>query len=156
MEMMPGFSTAKVKDKIDETLRLFVGRGRFINWAELAEATGSGDAEDNRRLERRLRSYVEPDGPVMPLDVFVRVFAVLPPEAFARMARYMGFAAAPVDQIDETATVRRVLADAARLVADGNEFLDDGILNHTERAKLADRAMALLPGIQALADTGAR
>lgn len=58
--------------------------------------------------------------------------------------------------VDEGRQVLCVLADAARLVADGNEFLDDGILNHTERAKLADRAMALLPGIQALADTGAR
>lgn len=145
MEMMPEFSATNVKTQIADTLRLFVGHGRRLSWADLAIATGD--------KERKLRSYVEADANEMPLDVFMRVFAVLPPEAFARVARYMGFSAAPMD-VDDEATVRRVLAQSARLVADGNEFLEDGKLSPRERAQLADRAAALLPAMQSIAGNG--
>lgn len=138
-------SDDSAKVLIADTLRLYVGLGRRISWADLAEATGDS--------ERKLRSYVEKDGPLIPLDVFMRVFTVLPPEAFARVARQMGFTASPAD-IDETATVRRVMAKAARLVADGNEYLEDGHISPSERAKLADRAADVLPDLQFLADTG--
>lgn len=120
MEMMPEFSVANVKARIADTLHLFVGRGRRLSWADIAAATGDE--------ERKLRSYVEADGPMMPLDVLMRVFTVLPPEAFARVARLMGFSAAPLD-VDCDASVRRALAQSARLVADGNEFLEDGRLS---------------------------
>lgn len=145
MEMMPGFSVDAAKRLIADTLRLFVGHGRRIGWADLAAATGD--------KERKLRSYVEDGGPEMPLDVFMRVFAVLPPEAFARVARAMGFAAAPAD-VDDAATVRRALAQSARLVAEGNEFLEDGLLDHRERAALSERAAALLPVLQSIAGNG--
>lgn len=145
MEMMPGFSVTAVKGVIADTLRLFVGHGRRLSWADLAEATGD--------KERKLRSYVEPDGPEIPLDVFMRVFAVLPPEGFARVARFMGFSAAPLD-VDDEATVRRALAQSARLVADGNEFLEDGKLSPRERAQLSERASALLPVLQSIAGNG--
>lgn len=145
MEMMPGFSVRDGKVLIGDTLRMFVGHGRRLSWADLAEATGD--------KERKLRSYVETDGPEMPLDVFMRVFTILPPEAFARVARKMGFSTAPLD-VDDEATVRRALSQSARLVADGNEFLEDGKLSPRERAQLSERAAALLPVLQSIAGNG--
>jgi len=145
MEMMPDFSVASVKMLIADTLRLFVGHGRRISWADLAAATGD--------KERKLRCYVETDGAEMPLDVFMRVFAILPPDAFARFARHMGFGAEPLDVCPD-ATVLRALSQSARLVADGNEFLEDGKLDHRERAQLAERASALLPVLQSIAGSG--
>ncbi|KUO53173.1 MAG: hypothetical protein APF82_00875 [Sphingomonadales bacterium BRH_c42] len=145
MEMMPDFSVPSVKTLIGDTLRLFVGHGRRISWADLAAATGD--------KERKLRSYVETDGPEMPLDVFMRVFAILPPDAFARVARHMGFGAEPLDVCPD-ATVLRALSQSARLVADGNEFLEDGRLSPRERAQLAERASALLPVLQSIAGSG--
>ena len=142
---MPAFSVPNVKSLISDTLRLFIGHGRRLSWADLAAATGD--------KERKLRSYVETDGPEMPLDVFMRVFAILPPEAFGRVSRVMGFASAPLD-VDDEATVRRALAQSARLVADGNEFLEDGHLSPRERAQLSDRAAALLPVLQSIAGNG--
>jgi len=144
MEMMPGFSVTAVKTLIADTLRLFVGHGRRLSWADLSTATGDS--------ERKLRSYVEPDGPVMPVDVFMRVFAVLPPEAFGRVARVIGFSTAPLD-VDDGATVKRALAQASRLVADGNEFLEDDRLTPSERAQLAHRASELLPTLAVIAGT---
>lgn len=138
-------SVADVKMLIADTLRLFVGHGKRFSFADLEAATGD--------KERKLRSYVETDGPEMPLDVFMRVFAVLPPEAFARVSRVMGFAAAPLD-VDDEATVRRALSQSARLVADGNEFLEDGKLSPRERAQLSERAAALLPVLQSIAGNG--
>lgn len=138
-------SVADVKMLTADTLRLFVGHGKRFSFADLEAATGD--------KERKLRSYVETDGPEMPLDVFMRVFAVLPPEAFARVSRVMGFAAAPLD-VDDEATVRRALSQSARLVADGNEFLEDGKLTHIEKAKLSERASALLPVLQSIAGNG--
>lgn len=143
--MMPDFSVANVKTLIADTLRMFVGHGRRFSWADLSAATGD--------KERKLRSYVEADANEMPLDVFMRVFAVLPPEAFARVSRVMGFAAAPLD-VDDEATVRRALSQSARLVADGNEFLEDGKLSPRERAQLSERASALLPVLQSIAGNG--
>ena len=145
MEMMPGFSGPVVKTQIADTLRLFVGLGKRLSWEDLAEATGD--------KERKLRSYVEADAPEMPLEVFARVFNALPTEAFARFARFMGYSAAPLD-VDDEATVRRALAQTARLVADGNEFLEDGKLTPRERARLADRANEVLPVLQSIAGNG--
>lgn len=144
MEMLRGFSTSDVKAMIGDTLRLYVGHNRRFTWADLAAATGDE--------ERKLRSYVEADGNQMPLDVFMRVFTILPPEAFARVARHMGFSTA-VAEVDDEASVRRVLTATSKLVAQGNEFLEDGQLSHRERAQLADSAKALLPTLQAIAGT---
>ena len=140
--MMPGFSDDDGKMLVADTLRLFVGHGRRLSWADLATATGDDC--------RKLRSYVEADPPAMPAPVFMRVFAVLPPEAFARVARHMGFTSAPMN-VDDDATVRRGLAQAARLVADGTEFMEDERLTPSERAKLAERAAALLPTLAVIA-----
>lgn len=143
--MMHGFSMPAVKLLIADTLRLFIGHGRRIGWADLAAATGDE--------ERKLRSYVEDGGPQMPLDVFMRVFAVLPPEAFGRVARVMGFSSGPLDVADD-ANIRRALAQASRLVADGNEFLEDDRITPMERAQLATRASELLPTLVSIAGAG--
>ena len=141
MEMMPQYSVPNVKTLISDTLRMFVGHGRRLTWADLATATGD--------KERKLRSYVETDGPEMPLDVFMRVFNVLPPEAFGRVCRHMGFAQpAPLDA-DEDCTVRRALSKASRLVANGNEALEDGTIDHRERAQLRQNAEELVTVLQA-------
>ena len=144
---MPGFSDDAGKLLVADTLRLFVGHGRRLSWADLAAATGD-DA-------RKLRSYVEADPPAMPAPVFMRVFAVLPPEAFARVARHMGFSSAPLD-MDEGVTIRQALAQTARLVADGIEFLQDERLSPQERAHLSERAADLLPSLAFIAGGRAR
>lgn len=145
MEMMPQLSSAAVRALIDDTLRLFVGHGR-LSWADLAAATGDS--------ERKLRSYVEPDGPMMPMDVALRVFAVLPPHAFARVARIIGFTAAPADA-DGGATMRRVISASAGLVAKGAAALEDGQIDHREMAELRREAEGLLPAIAAVVQGGA-
>lgn len=145
MEMMPQLSSAAVRALIDDTLRLFVGQGR-LSWADLAAATGDS--------ERKLRSYVEPDGPMMPTDVALRVFAVLPPHAFARVARSIGFTAAPADA-DGGATMRRVISASAGLVAKGAAALEDGQIDHREMAELRREAEGLLPALSAVVQGGA-
>lgn len=142
---MPEFHSPAVKILIRDTLRLFVGHGKRVSWADLSAATGD--------REGTLRSYVEVDGPLMPLDTFMRVFTVLPPEAFDRVSARMGYSAVPLD-VDDAATVRRTLAEAARLVADGNDYLEDGVLTHRERAQLAASAANLLPKLQSIAGHG--
>lgn len=142
MEMMPDFSADRVKMLVADTLRLFVGHGRRLSWADLAHATGVN--------EKTLRSYCEAGGNMMPLNTAMAVFAVLPPEGFAKIARHVGFSAAPLD-VDDAATVRRMLAQSARLVAAGNEYLEDGKLTPSERASLAEQAAALLPALQFIA-----
>lgn len=141
MEMMGELSSGAVRGLIDDTLRLFVGQGRRLSFADLAAATG-----DN---ERRLRSYVEPDGPMMPLDVALRVFAVLPPHAFSRVARSIGFTAAPADA-EGGATMRRAITSSAKLVAKGTAALEDGQIDHREMAELRAEAEELMPMLAAV------
>lgn len=136
-------SPGNVKALIRDTLLLFVGQGRRFSYADLAAATGD--------CPRKLRSYADADPNMMPLDVALRIFTVLPPEAFARVARVMGLGIAPLD-VDDAATVRASLIGAARLVADGTEALADGRITHSERALLGKQAAALLPSLQALAN----
>jgi hypothetical protein len=125
------------KALISDTLRMFVGQGRRFSWADLANATGDD--------ERKLRSYVETDPPAMPSPVFMRVFAVLPPEAFGRVCHRMGFGAPATAEADTGTTVRRAAARAARLVANASEALEDGIITPSERANLADEAADSAP-----------
>lgn len=138
-------SHADCSDLVAETLRLFVGQGRKLSWADLAAATGDD--------EGKLRSYVRTPPVAMPLDVFMRVMPVLPPAAFVRVALRMGFAAAPSD-CEDAASVRHMLAQASRLVADGNEALEDGLMSPRERADLARKAEALIPALHAMANGG--
>lgn len=138
-------SPDSVKTLIRDTLQLFVGQGRRFSYADLAAATGD--------CERKLRGYADADPNMMPLDVALRVFTVLPPEAFARVARAMGLAVSPLD-VDDIATVRDSLIGASRLVADGTEALADGRITPTERAQLGKQAAALMPTLQALANGG--
>ncbi|MEP2103066.1 MAG: hypothetical protein ABJP02_05025 [Parasphingorhabdus sp.] len=145
MEMMPEITTENVKARIADTLRMYVGHGKRLSFADLAEATGDE--------ERKLRSYVEAGGSLMPIDVMLRVFSVLPPEAFARIARVIGFSAAPLETAD-IVNVRKVLSQSARLVANGNEYLEDGVLKHTEKAQFATDAAALIPQLQSIAEGG--
>lgn len=143
MTTMPGLSDEDVKILIADTLRLFVGHGRRISWEDLAAATGD--------KERKLRSYVERGGPEMPAPVMMRVFAVLPPEAWARINLRMGFTPPTCAEGDPGKGVRRAIASAARLVADANEYLEDGQLSPSERASLATRAVDLMPQLAAIA-----
>ncbi len=143
MEMTLQFSTEAVREMIADTLRLYVGQGKRLSWDDLAGATAI--------KVRTLRSYEEPGGSHMPLNVFMNVFSKLPPEAFARVAQRMGFSAGPL-QIGGDLAVRRALTQASRLVAEGNEALEDGDLNHNERRRIRAHALELLPTIAALAE----
>jgi hypothetical protein len=142
MNKMPGLSDEDGKTLIADTLRLFVGHGRRLSWADLAAATGDD--------ERKLRSYVERDPAAMPAPVMMRVFAVLPPEAFGRVAARMGFSTGPLE-LDDLQGVRNALTETSRLVTQGNEYFEDGELDHVERAQLAEAARNLMPKLAALA-----
>jgi len=141
MEMNHSLSDDVGKRVIAETLRMFVGRGKTISWDDLAVAT--------QDKVGTLRSYVEPNPPAMPAPTMMRVFAQLPTAAWARVNAAMGFCAPPRIEDEEAACMRRVLAQASLLVADGNEFLADGVINHVERAQFSERAEALIPTLRA-------
>ena len=143
MKSAAGFSSDNAKQLIGDTLRLYVGAHRRFSFADIAAATGI--------KEGTLRSYVASDGPEMPFHVLVQVFSVLPIEARGRVLAPLGVTVREADADDHT-TLRRTLAQASRLVADGTEALEDGALDHRERARLADAAQNLLPAIQAMAD----
>lgn len=153
MEIAGQFSAPAVKMLIGDTLRMYVGGyGKRFTWPELAAAT-CDDPAALQTWERRLRSYVEADGSAMPLDVFLRVFTVLPPEAFQRVATRMGFSVAPME-VDEAASVRRAGAAAARIaavVADANE---DGHVSHTELGGIVDVILTEMPSIHSVVGAG--
>lgn len=140
---MPQLSDDAVNQLVADTLRMFVGQGRRYSWDDLATMTGDD--------VRKLRSYVEP-GSRMPGPVMLRVFAALPPEAWGRINRPMGYAAPSRLEFDNDATVRCAMARAARLVANGNEFLEDGVLTHGERTQLGRDAEELVPVLMTLID----
>lgn len=126
-------------------LRSFVGStpGKALSWGELSVMTGDE--------ERKLRSYVEP-GARMPLPVAMRVFALLPPEAWGLVCRRMGFAPPGRVEVEADAGVRRAMAVGARLVAEAAGAIEDGQVTHRERLALARHAREALPVWQSLAD----
>ncbi len=141
MEMNSPTSDDNAKRLIADTLRLFVGRGKAISWEDLAAAT-----DDD---ERKLRSYVDRDPAAMPAPVMMRVFAQLPTAAWARINAQMGFCAPPRIEDDEVACMRRTLSKLSHLVADGNEFLADGIIEPREEALFSDGIEEIIPILRA-------
>jgi hypothetical protein len=147
MTTIPGISDDDGMQLISETLRMFVGQGRRFTWDDVAAATGDD--------VRKLRSYVEKDGPRMPAPVMMRVFAVLPPEAWGRINRRMGYMPpAPADTTADAATARAALTATSRFVAEASEALEDGELTHIERTQLARRAEQIIPTLHIIADAG--
>nr|WP_218821470.1 hypothetical protein [Sphingomonas laterariae] len=142
---MLGLDDENGKILIADTLRLHVGQGKRTTWADLAEAIGE--------KERTLRSYVESDPPMMSAVMLMRIFSALPPAAFNRVARRMGFATRPIEH-DAEASVRSALTEASQFVAEGTEAFEDGELDHNERARLARRAEQMIPKLALVASNG--
>ena len=140
--MPRGFFSEDARRLIGDTLRLYVGLHRRFSWADLAGAAAI--------KEGTLRSYAAEGGAEMPFHVLINVFSALPIEARARVLAPLGVTVREAD-VDDAATLRRTLAQASRLVADGTEALEDGALDHRERAALARAAADLMPAIQAMA-----
>ncbi|SKB26947.1 hypothetical protein [Sphingopyxis flava] len=150
MENIGAFSAPAVKMLISDTLRMYVGGyGKRFTWPELADATFDANG-DLKTWERRLRSYVEDGGPLMPLDVFMRVFAALPPQAFQRVATRMGFSTAPME-VDGAATVRRAGVVAARISQKVAEALEDGRIDHGELAGIISEVNEATPVFNSIA-----
>jgi len=153
MEMNGQFSTTAVKMLLGDTLRMFVGGyGKRFTWPELAEATWDRET-DLKTWERRLRSYVEEGGPLMPVDVMMRVFCALPPQAFQRVATRMGYSVAPME-VDEAASVRRAGAAAARIASKVAEANEDGHVDHNELIEIVDVITAEMPSIHSVVGAG--
>lgn len=144
MTMMPGLDDDSGKQLIADTLRAYVGQGKRFSWRELAEATG-----DN---ERTLRSYVEGVPSNMPATTLFRVFAALPPQAFGRICRRMGFASPKPLEAEDEASVRRALTGVTRFAAEASAAIEDGELNHQERARLGLLAEEIIPTLTIVAD----
>lgn len=152
MEMMPDYSNPDVKKHVREILSMFVGHGRSMTWARLAEMTWDGEATV-ATWERRLRSYVDQAGPLMPLDIFMRVFTVLPPAAFQRFAAKMGFSAGPLEP-DAVNAVRRAGRAAARISAKIAGALEDGLIDHAELADIENTVFEEGPHINSVLGGG--
>lgn len=153
MEITGQFSSSAVKMLLADTLRMFVGGyGKRFTWAELAAATRDADT-DPKTWERRLRSYVEEGGSLMPVDVMMRVFSALPPEAFQRIATRMGFSVAPME-VDEAASVRRAGAAAARIASKVAEANEDGHVDHGELIEIVEVIQAEMPSIHSVVGAG--
>lgn len=141
MELNHSLSDDTGKSVIAAALRMFVGRGKVMSWEDLAAATGE--------REGTLRSYAATPPVSMPAPVMMRVFAQLPSAAWAKVNAAMGFCAPPRIEDEEAACMRRALAQASQLVADGNEFLADGVIDHREKARFSEAAEALIPTLRA-------
>lgn len=141
MELNHSLSDENGKRIIAETLRLFVGRGKAISWEDLADAVGERPGT--------LRTYAATPPVEMSAPQMMRVFAQLPAAAWAKVNAAMGFCAPPRIEDEEAACMRRALAQASQLVADGNEFLADGVIDPREKALFSDRAEALIPTLRA-------
>lgn len=153
MEITGQFSVPAVKMLIADTLRMFVGGyGKRFTWPELAEATWDRDG-DLKTWERRLRSYVEDGGSLMPVDVMMRVFSVLPPQAFQRIATRMGFSVAPME-VEEAASVRRAGAAAARIAAKVADANEDGQFTHSEMIEIVETITEEMPSIHSVVGAG--
>lgn len=153
MEMMGQFSTPAVKMLIADTLRMYVGGyGKRFTWPELAEATWDHEG-DLKTWERRLRSYVEDGGSLMPLDVMMRVFAALPAQAFQRIATRMGFTVGAME-VDEAASVRRAGAAAARIAAKVADANEDGHVDHSELIQIVELINEEMPSIHSVVGAG--
>lgn len=146
---MMDFSSPNVKMLLGDTIRLYVGLNKRFSFAELAEATFDGDG-DLKSWERRLRSYVDANAPMMPADAFMRIFSALPPAAFQRIASRMGFSTAPME-VDDAASVRRAGLAAARIASAVAEANEDGHIDHVELANIARVAAEELPSINSIA-----
>jgi hypothetical protein len=145
MKTIPGLSDDDGTSLIGATLRMYVGNSphHVMTFPELAELTGE--------KEGTLRSYVERDPPRMSAPMMMRVFSVLPPEAWARINHRMGFAAPGPLEVDQMASVRRAITVASQFVAEGTAALEDGELDHRERASLARGAEDLIPKLAIVA-----
>jgi len=153
MEINDMFASQAVKTLLGDTLRMFVGGyGKRFTWPELAEATWDREA-DLKTWERRLRSYVEEGGSLMTIPVMMRVFSVLPPQAFQRIATRMGFSVAPME-VDEAATVRRAGAAAARIASKVAEANEDGHVDHSELIEIVEVIQAEMPSIHSVVGAG--
>jgi hypothetical protein len=141
MELNHSLSDENGKRVIADALRLFVGRGKTISWEDLAEAVGEKPGT--------LRTYAATPPVEMSAPLMMRVFAILPSAAWAKVNAVMGFCAPPRIEDEEAACMRRALAQASMLVAEGNEFLADGVIDHRERAIFSERAEALIPTLRA-------
>ena len=141
MQMNAANSEDNAKRVIASALQLFVGRGRFISWDDLAAAVDEKPGT--------LRSYAATPPVAMPSPVMMRVFAILPAAAWAKVNAAMGFCAPPRIEDEQVACMRRTLAQLSQLAADGNEFLADGIIDHREEALFSDRAEAIIPILRA-------
>lgn len=154
MEITGMFASQSVKTLIADTLRMFVGGyGKRFTWPELADATWDREG-DLKTWERRLRSYVEEGGSLMPIDVMMRVFSVLPPQAFQRIAIRMGFSVAPIE-VDEAACVRRAGVGASRIAAKVAEANEDGQIDHNELIEIVEVIKAEMPSIHSVVGAGA-
>lgn len=141
MEMNHSLADEVGKRVIADALRMFVGRGKAISWEDLSLATGD--------KEGTLRSYVEQSPPAMPAPMMMRVFAQLPAPAWAKVCAAMGFCAPPRIEDEDAACMRRTLAQLSHLVADGNEYLADGVVDHREQALFSSAAEAMIPALRA-------
>ncbi|WBQ17497.1 hypothetical protein [Sphingobium yanoikuyae] len=141
MEMNHPLSNENGKRIIAETLRLFVGQGRSISWDDLGAATGEKPGT--------LRTYAATPPVEMSAPLMMRVFAALPTAAWAKVNAAMGFCAPPRIEDEETACMRRTLAQLSHLVADGNEYLADGVVDHREQALFSSAAEAMIPALRA-------
>lgn len=114
-------------------LKLRIGLGKLHSFASVAEAA--------QMPERTLRSYADEEN-TPPLHAILSLFSVLGPGFASDVLGLASLDATPTEH-DEPQH-RRALTDLTRFAADLSEALEDGHVDHKERAALRGPAQAVI------------
>ena len=139
-------NTHKTQDVVDERIRaalnLYIGRGRLFSVEALSEASAIP--------ESTLRSYLNGCANV-PFSKALILMRYLP-ESFTNLVlENAGFCGAERMQAHDTSHPNKVLSDTLKLTSNLAIALEDGRLDHMERAKLKNDLPGLIAMLQRFA-----
>lgn len=126
--------------RVSDMFAAFVGPQKRFTYAELAAASGVSKSS--------LGDYAA--GVQMPLHVALRLIPVLPLEAANMLLRQSGYRLAPIEPDEDD--WHGLGAEASMLTFEIFEAEKDGIINHSEKARLRKRARSLIAKAEGLAE----
>lgn len=125
--------------KIEDALRLRVGRGKRYSFAGLSDATGIPP--------RTLESYVQ--GATPGLSALLSLFAVLGPGFTSDVLSACGQSASTCD--NDSPEHIKVMSMMGAMIAKTSDALADGHIDHREAAELRPMAAALIELLEPIA-----
>ena len=130
--------------RIEDALRIRVGRGRRYSFSALSDATGIPT--------RTLESYVQ--GATPGLCALLSLCAVLGPSFTSDVLAPCGQVASEADP--DAPEHMRVVSMMGGMVAAVSDALADGHVDHREAAELRHMAQELIQALQPMAQAGAK